>query len=370
MLNTLAFAGGDKGNGGGVHTCSDGSVEMYDLFEGRVRYGFKPVSNLETKEAYIDRALAKIHNTDPGFEWKVREQLAYLNTHVRLSDEVVLTPVGDANILLIGKGCSYQQLANWDEVTGNIFVEQKLFEKMTPRNVAAFYIHEAIYKVLRELRISKTSDLARQIVADVFDQSPVMLSPEKILSYGKYSYFSNLKISKDPKPSDAQIEFAQSEIDYVKRIVVKIKKHFGDESFYSLSKEDRISFKVVMTVSSSSAQDKIEALKNERARELDRCSHKVFGKDRCIQGVSDRYDSRITEISTVIRYLKETQISFNEGLYRTQNFYFGIPEDISIDLKVQVYFKGEVIQETLEKGIENTSVNYELEVTENERAVR
>ncbi len=166
MLTLTAFAG-DKGNGGGVHLCPGNRVEMYDLYEGVTRFNFTLPRTNDPVEAHLDRALAKIHNYYPAYARAAQEQLLYVRSHLLPRRNIVLERIDDANILMVDEGCSYQQLANWDEVSGNIFIKSEYYDRLDSLNVAALLLHEALYKVARERsRETITSDKTRRLVAD------------------------------------------------------------------------------------------------------------------------------------------------------------------------------------------------------------
>lgn len=188
-----ARAQGDHGgNGGGVHVCYDGkkvdadgnriikSVEMYDLYEGRARYFFKEQISpaLVTEQDILKFAYwsTQAHGADGLYLNGLRALAARLEAAVRLVNEKirptdeVLDLVPDANRLMHGENCEYDQLANWDDRTGNLLVKRKYLEMIEkqPLDLAAFKTHEAFYFLDRKYNGAKNSDDARESNAMVY----------------------------------------------------------------------------------------------------------------------------------------------------------------------------------------------------------
>jgi hypothetical protein len=177
LFSMNSFAGNEKGNGGGVHFCGvEERLELYDIYEAQARYGYKIVDKKLSVENTLQFAVDKISKNNSFIGRKVKEQIDYLkNSHMIVRAKVKLTPIGDANILLTDEGCSYKQLANWDEVSGNLIIKKEYFDQMDNLNKAAFLIHETLYKVGRDLNLleqaedgSTTSDTVRMIVGEIF----------------------------------------------------------------------------------------------------------------------------------------------------------------------------------------------------------
>jgi hypothetical protein len=184
LFGANTFAGNEKGNGGGIHYCAGQKTqELYDIYEGQARYGYiiKP-SSLSVDEQ-INNTIGKIKKANPYIARNFEEQIKYLkNGHMLLRAKVKLTPIiDDANILLVDEGCAYKQLANWDEVSGNLLVNKDYFDRMNNLNKAAFYTHEALYKVGRDLDLlpieqdgNTTSDTVRRMVGEIFSTNEAL----------------------------------------------------------------------------------------------------------------------------------------------------------------------------------------------------
>ena len=181
LLTSSTFASTTGGNGGGVHYCFNGSVQMYDLYEGYNRHNIKTYINPNySVDDYINRALNKIKNFDLEFSRKIRGKIKYMNAgNIIMRKRIELRLVPDANILFVDEGCEYRQLANWDDLSGNIIVKEELFDKLATVDKAAFYLHEAIYSFHRDVfrkdisrrHLRVNSDLARYEVSDIMSES-------------------------------------------------------------------------------------------------------------------------------------------------------------------------------------------------------
>ena len=177
LLSVSAFAGNEKGNGGGIHYCEGQKTqEFYDIYEAQARFGYKLIDKKLSVEGYIQYAVNRISKANPFIGKKVQEQLDYLkNNHMIIRPKARLNPIGDAKILITDEGCDYKQLANWDEVSGNLLVKKEYYDLLDNLNQAAFHIHETLYKVGRDYDLltkfsdgTSTSDEIRMMVGEIF----------------------------------------------------------------------------------------------------------------------------------------------------------------------------------------------------------
>lgn len=221
-LLSLAAVASDKGNGGGVHLCPNNKIQFYDLYEGYTRYNFQlPESNLPI-DAYINRALLKIRNVSPWLESKIKAQISYLQDgHFLLRSNLNLFLIDDINLLAVDIGCSYQQIANWDEFSGNVLVKQEYYNSISNLDKAGLILHEAIYKVMREENNQTNSDLSRKLVGDA-------LSVRKKLIYAKdYKVFTKDIVS---VIGDTSVLY---EAKQVTNQDILISFHLKDQNYYT-----------------------------------------------------------------------------------------------------------------------------------------
>ena len=166
---TTSWAGNEKGNGGGAHLCGN-AVETYDLFEGRARYGleetrFPEMDREEILALVLDRAL----RASPENAFLIKEiikSLELVRSRMLMTNARLVT-IDDANELMVGNDCQYVQLGNWDDRTGSLFVAEKLFVEIhrSPIDEAAFFLHEAVYRVARTKLGKTNSTSSREVVA-------------------------------------------------------------------------------------------------------------------------------------------------------------------------------------------------------------
>jgi len=177
-----SFAGSGGGNGGGLHYCEDATkTRMYDIYEGQKRYRLDIVETEASLDEVLNSAISKIEKINPSLAMRVFKQIAYVRNENNfvLDKDINLKVIPDANILMTDKGCSYKQLANWDEVTGKIFVDETLYVELSDFQKAALILHEAIYKVGRDTKGQKDSDLTRRAVAEILSTSLDMQTLKK-----------------------------------------------------------------------------------------------------------------------------------------------------------------------------------------------
>lgn len=175
MMGAKASAQEHVGNGGGSHYCKGRSFqEMYDIYEGKTRYGLSFDENQSDEEKVLMNAVAKIRNINPRIANEVSKWINYLNKSGKLiaNFNIKLTPVPDANVLMTDENCEYVQLANWDEVTQKVFVKPSVYKQLPPFHKAALKLHEAIYKVFRVEKKAVNSDQSRALVAQLLSNGP------------------------------------------------------------------------------------------------------------------------------------------------------------------------------------------------------
>lgn len=178
-----SYAGDKEGNGGGVHFC-DAKTEMYDLYEARKAHGLTlDYSCGKDEECYIRRAIDKLSPRYPRLAVMLLEEIQYIRANALFQDEVELAPIRDANILVHDEGCLYRQLANWWDISGKIIVDNDYFKLLDAQSRAAFYVHEAIYKIYRYMGEEK-SDKARRLTGQIFSTSNMLSVMREIPLWG------------------------------------------------------------------------------------------------------------------------------------------------------------------------------------------
>lgn len=185
FLMTSVFAK-EGGNGGGVHDCGT-SVELYDFFEGRnpILHGL-PVwtSDPQISETeYLARAMAHLKKDLPMTHTLVAARLRELMlTGIIVFQEGTIPIIADADIPFVDAGCSYRQVANWNENFGLVFIDRPLYERMDGMSRAGLILHEVLYKFARDNGTANVnSNRIRKIVAKIFSDEVLLQTDERML---------------------------------------------------------------------------------------------------------------------------------------------------------------------------------------------
>jgi len=175
LQNTLqARTGGKEGHGGGSVQCTTAnpprkSTFLYDLYEGDKRYKMKII---RSNRPYQDQATDKLNAllaAEPNIFSSVPNYVYNLmNTFRSLERGSHLKEVNDVFPQIWTDNCAFKQLANFTE-PADLLVDQVLFEDLeSETDRAALFVHEAVYKIRRDLYRDKDSTNARKIIAALF----------------------------------------------------------------------------------------------------------------------------------------------------------------------------------------------------------
>jgi hypothetical protein len=159
---------GGVGNGGGTHWCPNKAPEMYDVYEGIRRYKLNIIEDGSRSEEIIKKALLRVQNSNATLAFELNKKINFLlEGGLSLEDGIELRKVPDANVLMVDEGCEYRQLANWDNVTNRVFVNNDYYQSMSELNKAALILHEGIYSLSRDRLKVENSDSSRKLVAEL-----------------------------------------------------------------------------------------------------------------------------------------------------------------------------------------------------------
>jgi hypothetical protein len=184
MINESKAEGYGAGNGGGGLYCAGTKkTQSFDLYEGRNTYHLNiPAWDGEsTRDQLIDKALEKIEAEHPKFSKQVKKYIDFFKTNKEDKQDTVLNLVEDRGYM-VAEGCNYIQLVNWvdhfSDVDGNtsegILADLNSIKKLDPLHQAALYVHEGVYRALREnVLTTRDSSLVRKYVAKVFSNREI-----------------------------------------------------------------------------------------------------------------------------------------------------------------------------------------------------
>ena len=182
MLASTSWASTIVGNGGDAVVCRNDakeiqSVEMLDLYEGRVdeNYRYKMGEGVYQKRA--KRVLKRLQKVSPEWNEYLNFLLKNFEGEARFLDGITLTDIPDSDHTHWPSGCKVEQIAIHKEPTKSekhrYTVNNDLFQKMDENGKAALLLHEVVYRMLLEYNQSD-SRAARKLVAwlasDKFEQ--------------------------------------------------------------------------------------------------------------------------------------------------------------------------------------------------------
>lgn len=177
MLTTqYAKANGDRiGNGGGGIFCPAGESEVYDLVEGRIRYGLDIPKLGGTYDEVIESAIKKLSTYFPSLANDLVAETLLMESRRELMPYRIERTL-DADNIYVPEDCSYAQVANWDESTSRLIVSRQLWFKLKPAQQAVLMLHESAYSIFRRNNLTpeaQYSELVRKFIAQIFSTGPV-----------------------------------------------------------------------------------------------------------------------------------------------------------------------------------------------------
>ncbi len=196
-VNSLEVAhaqrrGGSDGGGGGalVRYSSDApdkqvlSAELLDLWEAsnlRLRWDKPEAYRLnipysdEPVAIQLARALSKLEQAEPFLAERVKKDLAYVMSNDEdLPENIEIELPADAKNVYRQKGTKLVGMMYFDGETEKLSIKREIFDKLINNtHIAAAWMHEAVYKSLRDMdaiaqRDSRDSTVARKINACMF----------------------------------------------------------------------------------------------------------------------------------------------------------------------------------------------------------
>lgn len=177
LVAASAFAGaGNEGHGGGALICKDREDnQLLDLWEATIpglfretaldiQRGNKPV------EAQIDAALARLKRSDSDFGELVLDsyKTALAHEEDKKPEDPPLPPITDALTDFVKPGCTLEPVANYYDDTEVLKFDVPLIATLPRTDIAALWVHEAVYKTLRRIHQATNSLSTRRIVGLLF----------------------------------------------------------------------------------------------------------------------------------------------------------------------------------------------------------
>jgi len=183
--SAYVFAGID-GGGGGAYVCRNynGEIEksfLVDLWESE-NTPFKwpnlnttkisiEYNNHESVNEQIEKGLYRLNNFDTELAKMVKNEIYPIKDNLMyLPDNISITTPSDLLANYYPTGCKPEGMMFYENSFHQLYVNKNIFNKFqTNTDVAAAFMHEAIYKVFRESKYNhKDSKATRRLVACLF----------------------------------------------------------------------------------------------------------------------------------------------------------------------------------------------------------
>lgn len=178
-ISALGHAGTAVSGGGPGIVCSSAtnpiaSVQTLDLYEGCHRFKMCPLPSNEPFAIQVLKAAEKLKKFDPAIFADVNDGIAYI-----FANQIILPPgvgmqvgldIGTDYAPLVPIGCHLEAIGYFEK-SGQLMISSTLMEAMPPTEQAAFFMHEVLYKLTREVHRATNSQEVRKLVAALFSDS-------------------------------------------------------------------------------------------------------------------------------------------------------------------------------------------------------
>lgn len=221
LFAVSAYSSGPiSSGGGGVFVCRDkqgqiNNVEMIDLWEIKnipdTRY--EVLESNEVPDIQIEKALAKLDTLAPTFGKAIRyEVLQQRRMFQPMNAGVRLVPPTDMGTPYRKDGCEVAGMMYYDSLKNKISYDSEYFAHLSSNTqIAAAYLHEAIYKILRAPPHENVNSIfTRTIVGNLLSNYQFMEPVTPIQTVrNAINRFSNVT-GYTPPPTETVLECQQS----------------------------------------------------------------------------------------------------------------------------------------------------------------
>lgn len=159
----------------------DRKYQLTDLWEAE--HGYGPFENHRLNKMMFDDvtpvdeqlnlALGRLKAVNPKFSQAVKGYLKLVKANILPipQDSYVMLPQ-DTDIRYMKKGCTLEGFGYYSDRQNNLVIDPAIREKISKIDEAAFFMHEAIYKLLRDQKKETDSWRTRRIVGFLFSEEP------------------------------------------------------------------------------------------------------------------------------------------------------------------------------------------------------
>lgn len=236
LLTTLTYSicsatGTETSGGGGAAVCRDmnkkvSSAYLLDTYEGEVRFSYNiPQSKQDPNNQLVD-VLNKIQN--PLIKQFTKQTVAQIIDSTEfLPQGVGMAPTSDLGKeygVVVPDGCAIEPIGFY-ESNGILKISRSVYGALSETDKAAFFIHEAIYKLARDLTFQSDSARSRKAVASLFSNNlsqsiqnldELFNSPnEYSMAYWNYNQIGTLNLNQPTSSVQISIDINSSQIENI-----------------------------------------------------------------------------------------------------------------------------------------------------------
>ncbi len=206
FTNPCLAMGGIAGGGGHGIVCKDKTIFL-DTYESEIKYGNKISELTGDLNSRLAVVIKKINNQLAApYSIMIHDALTYVQSKSYskyLADGLIIAPgldLGNEDGVIMPQGCQLTAVGYYS-ATGFLEVSKTTYEKLSLTEQAAFWIHEAVYKVARDLGRVSDSMRVRKFVGYLFSEN---VDAEKLNLYFKemiwqYPWGQTIIVSKKQK---------------------------------------------------------------------------------------------------------------------------------------------------------------------------
>ena len=176
--HAMGRGSGASNNAGGL-ACPD-QTYLFDLWEAAIPtvYSSEGLDVVESDDSLDDQVYDKLElmqeiggNRYAAYISKYIQNYNYVRHIARpLPKErsLILSAPLDLGQHITKKGCDLRGLISWNDSTNRVWYDDELYSQLSTTHKAAMWVHEAIYRTLRETKWVSDSTETRRIVSYLF----------------------------------------------------------------------------------------------------------------------------------------------------------------------------------------------------------
>jgi len=197
--HAMGRGSGASNNAGGL-MCPE-KAYLFDLWEATIPTIYTPeglhISEYEgSVKDLVEKKLNLMRTIDDegyaDYVSKVKENYELARSIAKplpkMAQPLILPIPLDLGQAFTREDCKLRGLISWDDESNRIFYDGPLYSQLSTTHKAAMWIHEAVYKTLRDIKWVSYSSETRRIVSYLFSDSqnidPKKIFPTNLRGYG------------------------------------------------------------------------------------------------------------------------------------------------------------------------------------------